>query len=279
MVAEPAPTFGGSNCLIVCGVTPEQAAKIHRAAGTRAHVRIFGETQLAHEFARAASAVDAVVIGESLRASDSPVRFVERMTQDLPRTPVIAYCRAGIEHSSRIRSLVLAGVHELIFVGRDDEGVALRTILASARRECAAEAVFALLETVLPRESHRFVRAALTNPRAAASLNEFAQLLGLNRKTLFKMCTARSLPAPSELLMWCRILLMAYMHEKSARTLESIALELEFPSATALRNRVKAYTGLRTSDLRGAGGAPVVVACLRTRLAGISARMRRGAVA
>ena len=49
----------------------------------------------------------------------------------------------------------------------------------------------------------------------------------------------------------------------TCRTIESIALQLEFPSDTSLRNMMKRYTGLKASEVRQRGGARCVVAAVR----------------
>src|SRR4051812_34674622 len=52
---------------------------------------------------------------------------------------------------------------------------------------------------------------------------------------------------------WCRLLFVAALLELTSRTLESIAIELEYGSATALRNQMKRYTGLTATTVRGKG--------------------------
>jgi AraC-like DNA-binding protein len=49
---------------------------------------------------------------------------------------------------------------------------------------------------------------------------------------------------------WCLILLTTALLASPGVTVERVALELNFPSATSLRNMLKRYTGLRPADLR-----------------------------
>ena len=53
----------------------------------------------------------------------------------------------------------------------------------------------------------------------------------------------------------------------TTRTVERIALQLDFASDTALRNMIKRYTGMRAQDLRHSDGASVVLAHLTRALA------------
>jgi methylphosphotriester-DNA--protein-cysteine methyltransferase len=75
------------------------------------------------------------------------------------------------------------------------------------------------------------------------------------------------LPPPSELLVWCRLLLVSHLLATTVRTVESVAMELEFPSDTALRNTIKRYTGMRASEVRERGGLVCMLQAFRDRLA------------
>ena len=58
------------------------------------------------------------------------------------------------------------------------------------------------------------------------------------------------LPPPSELWAWSRVLLAARYLEVACRSVEWVALTVGYPSANALRNALKRYTGLVPSELR-----------------------------
>lgn len=58
--------------------------------------------------------------------------------------------------------------------------------------------------------------------------------------------------------MWCRLFLVSAMLELTSRTLESIATELDYASATALRNQLKNYTGMTSTQIRNSGLRAVV---------------------
>jgi transcriptional regulator GlxA family with amidase domain len=73
---------------------------------------------------------------------------------------------------------------------------------------------------------------------------------------------AAAAPPPQELLAWCRLSVVAELLSTTPRTIESIALQLDFPSDTALRNMMKRYTGLRATDVRTRGGIRCVMDAL-----------------
>lgn len=178
------------------------------------------------------------------------------------RIPLLAYCRAGAEHSSEIRALVLAGVHDLLFEGIDDDGMALRAVFGQARRAQIGERAFAALATLLPRRLWPFARHVTSYP-ATQRVSEVASALGVHRKTLVNHSAQEGLPPPRELLAWCRLVVVGELLATTPRTLESIALELDFASDTALRNMIKRYTGVRATDIRTGGGLSCVLRIMR----------------
>ena len=192
---------------------------------------------------------------------------VQALRQRLPSLSIIGYCRIGHEHSSAILGLATAGVHELVFRGVDDSGVALRAVLGSAEHACAAEGLLATLLPLLPPSLHPFARYCLNFPHRAHTVGEVAHALGVNRKTLVNYCARARLPAPATLLGWCRLLLATHYLVATTRTVERIALRLDFPSDTALRNMMKRYTGMRAQELRHPGGTDLLFAKLASILA------------
>jgi AraC-like DNA-binding protein len=85
-----------------------------------------------------------------------------------------------------------------------------------------------------------------------------ANALGVHRKTLVNYCCAVHFPTPSALVSWCQLFLVGYYLGHGNATVAAIAQQLDFPSATALRNLLKRYTGDRPQDVRAAGGLVVV---------------------
>src|SRR5205814_1189092 len=94
--------------------------------------------------------VAAVILATRDADARSTCEIVSHISVSEMSPPVLAYCRAGAEHSGEIRNFVLAGVQELIFEGIDDVGVALRSILDSAQRAHIGERVASALMTTLP---------------------------------------------------------------------------------------------------------------------------------
>ncbi|MEP6730052.1 MAG: helix-turn-helix domain-containing protein [bacterium] len=175
------------------------------------------------------------------------------------RIPVIGYCQAGIAHSSDIRALAVAGVHELLFHGIDDSCAALRAVLGSATQTNVGELVAAELLPLVPEKLWPFVRQVTSHPVESQRVTHVALALGHHRKTLVNHCAQAHLPPPQELLAWCRLAVIGYLLGTTSQTVDSIAMQLDFPSDTALRNLVKRYLGRPATEVRECGGLRLVV--------------------
>jgi len=99
----------------------------------------------------------------------------------------------------------------------------------------------------------------------------------VHRKTLAARLARAGMPTPLALIGWCRLLAAARAMEEGGRTLEQVALRLEFPGAAALRNMLARYTGLSPREVRRRGGVQSVIAAFRRTLT--ARRNRRSAPA
>jgi AraC-like DNA-binding protein len=205
------------------------------------------------------------------RSTADSIRFVR---QAQPNIAIVGYCKAGIAHSSDVRALALAGVHELLFHGIDDNGTALRAILAMAQQAMVGDVVASTLLPLVAERLWQFVRYVVSHPAESSRVARVAQALGYHRKTLVNHCARAHLPPPQELLAWCRLAVVGYLLQTTKSTVEGIAFQLDFPSDTSLRNLMKRYVGMRSTDVRAAGGLAAVVAAFERALVAI--RMSKG---
>jgi AraC-like DNA-binding protein len=210
--------------------------------------------------------VDIVVVPPRDAQGQDAARVVCEIVSARPRLAIVAYCQAGSQFSTDIRALATAGVHQFVFAGIDDSGVAFRAVLEAASRQCAAEWVMAQLAPVVPSALHPMMEVALSRPDQIVNLSSMADALGVHRKTLFNRCERAGFLAPAEVLLWVRLALVAYLLESTGCSVKTIALDLSFPSHTALRNAIKRYLGIRATELRSCGGVQHVVDALRQRL-------------
>jgi len=203
----------------------------------------------------AATAHASCVIAEPRdRAGEDVSPAVSALRAGMPSVPVIAYFADDHVSSGDILAMARAGVHDLVRAGFDDVSGALRTVLASATAACAAAAVRDELERVIPSEAWLFVSYCLARANAPISIRSAADALALNRRTLVRRLERAGLPGPRRIAGWCRVIVAVRLLDEPIYTLEQVALRLDFPSGTALRNMLIRYTGLGPRELRENGG-------------------------
>jgi len=222
--------------------------------------------ELRHCLRSIAEIIDVLVVPSFVPDGEGALTLIREVAISRPNTAIVAYCQAGTQFTSNIRSLAIAGVHQFLFAGVDDVGVSLRTVLSAARRQCAAECVLRQLALVLPPMLLPIAEIALAKPEVIVDTTGLAEALGMHRKTLIARCAKSHFIGPAELLRWTRLALVAHLLETTGCAISRIAIELSFPSDTALRNLLKRYTGVRASSLRAAGGVDFVIQCLDRRV-------------
>jgi AraC-like DNA-binding protein len=244
-------------------IGPTYRARIRGALSGRADVRF---CELRGELLPLAVATHAgAIIAEPRdRAREDVSSVVAAIRAGLPSVPVIAYVADGSATSADILAMARAGVHDLVRTGFDDVGFALGTALASG----AADTIRAELEQLVPPAAWPFVSWCLTRTQAPISIRAAAEALGLDRRTLSRRLDRAGLPHPRRIAGWCRVIAAARLLDEPIYTLERVALLLDFPSGTALRNMLRRYTGLRPSEIRENGGVRCVMHLFRNDIGG-----------
>jgi AraC-like DNA-binding protein len=178
---------------------------------------------------------------------------------------LVAYRSPRELTDGQLCALGAAGVHDTLLEGTTDEGFTARTIILDASRRGAAEIVLAELHKTVPRRLHIVAESVVRDP-ASSTVAQISRNLDLHRQTISGWCRKERFVRAEELVIWCRLLFVAALLELTSRTLESIANELEYGSATALRNQMKRYTGLTATSVRD-NGLEAVAALFRGRIA------------
>jgi len=262
-----------SRFVVACGILPAQRARLVDALRGRAAIRIadsFGD--LDRLLLSQIDPVDCVVLPFHDPSGADATRTVRRLVKSWPRVAIVAYGTVGSQYSNDLRGLAAAGVHQFVFAGIDDDGVAFRAVLDAARQQCAAENVLASLSHIVPSTLHSMVEAALSKPEQITTVGTLASSLGVVRGTIFNRCVRAWPISPEEMLTWTRLALVAYFLETTGCTVETIANRLSYASPNALRNTIKRYCGLRATEVREAGGLKCVVRALRVRIASLEKR-------
>lgn len=198
----------------------------------------------------------AMVVVEPRDADGVPTEeAIRALRARYPEVPVIGHVAAQPGMSADVLALARAGVHELVVAGIDDVALVLRTTLARAARRSTAERVLADVLPLVPVAAVSVLRYCLEHATAAPDVPALARALGVSRQTLATRMRAAGLPGPRALSVWCRLLLAAELLAGEGRTVDQVALTLDFASANAFRNLLRRYADLGPADVRHDRGA------------------------
>ncbi|MCX5762907.1 MAG: helix-turn-helix domain-containing protein [Gemmatimonadetes bacterium] len=162
--------------------------------------------------------------------------------------------RSQVEGSALVR-LVRAGAHALLMA--DDRLTTLdcRRVLTEAIVRSGVCAPGMGLLAASPPGVRPLLEYGLRYAHESTTVANAARALNVHRKTLFWWCVEAGVPAPQQILGWCRLLAAAALLDDEGRRVDHIALDLDFPSGTALRNLLQRYVGLSPAKLRTLGAS------------------------
>ncbi len=218
-----------------------------------------------------------VVLDMRDQEGNSTIGAVRHIREFFPSVPVVLYCSLSPDTSRDVLEFARAGVNELVLKGVDDIRISLRTALTVAADHCSALSLLKELEPVVPATIVPMIRYCLENSRRALTVEQVAEALGVHRKTLVDRVSTAGLPTPSAIISWCRLLIAARLLEDPGRSVEQVALLLDFPSGTSMRNMMKRYTGLRPGEVRENGGVRCVMHSFKREIVGADVGGRRAA--
>ena len=196
---------------------------------------------------------------------------VRRLRDEFPSVPVVMYLPMSAVVSGAVMAYAKAGVSQIVFQGVDDLKASLRSAVDAALDQVSAADLASDLDSLIPSTIMPFLRYCLEHARRDITVEEVASAMGVHRKTLVDRLKAARLPSPRSMIGWCRLLVAARMLDDPGRTIEQVALKLDFPSGAALRNMFKRYTGLRTTEVRENGGVRCLVHAFKRELSAVSA--------
>ncbi|MDB4912437.1 MAG: Helix-turn-helix, AraC protein [Gemmatimonadetes bacterium] len=198
------------------------------------------------------------VVAEAKDRNGEPTAsFMKDLIRRMPAVAMIGYVHDD-STSADILALANSGIDELIQEGIDDTTLTLRTAYSGSIEGCAARAVRNAITELVPPPLRLLMDYCLQYPREDLSVEGLARAMGCDRKTLQNYSTRAHMPAPSELVMWSRVLLAAAILESTGYPVDRVALQLDFASPSSFRNACRRYTGQRPSTWRQQGVKRVV---------------------
>jgi AraC-like DNA-binding protein len=206
-----------------------------------------------------AGGVRGLIVGWDDRGGWSAAPLVAEVRREFPDVSVVAYAEAGRTPSAAVVELLAAGAHQLWQHPYDDSRLGVQALLRAADRTNAASLVYEAIAGHVPPVARPLVNLYLRGVEGPVPVTEAALQLGVHRKTLRNRMDAAGLPAPTDLRAWCRLFLAARLLDEPGRTVEAVALQLEFNSGSALRNLMRRRAGLAPWELRASGGLAFLV--------------------
>ena len=252
--------------VVACALARQQQAYVadglrHRGS---CHFLASGD-ELLRELARG-EGCDVVIIGPRDADGRSTAPLVEQIARDWSGIAMVMFFPARTVPDFSPRSFLLAGAHQLVHEGVNDTALTIAQAVENARRECSAEIVFRAIQPLIPPVLQPWAHAVVSSPHRVTSVTTLAADQGVHRKTLVNRCARLGFLSPAELIAWCRLCVVGHQLELTGATVDAIAINLEYPSHTALRNRLKRYTGMKATEVRQSGGLAAVVAAFARRL-------------
>ena len=261
--AEQAPEMR----VVACALSRPQQAFVVDGLRHRAACRFVADGEELLRALAAGDACDVVVIGPREADGRSTVALVERIARDWSGVAVVLFVPPRSMPDFSPRSFLLAGAHQLVHEGVNDTALSIAQAVENARRECSADTVFRAIRPLVPPMLHPWAHAVVASPHRVTSVSALASDQGVHRKTLVNRCARAAFLSPTELIAWCRLCVVGHLLERTGATVEAIAMHLEYPSHTALRNRLKRYTGMKATEVRQAGGLSAVVQAFARKVA------------
>lgn len=201
----------------------------------------------------------AVILSPRDRAGASTVACVGSLRESVPARPVVAYCDVSVHDPREILEIVRAGASDLVIHGHGDSPATLRAALERAHEDSARDRVLRRVRPEIAPAARSIVEHCIAHARNDLTVDSVAAALGVHRRTLTNRLARAGYPPPRATIAWSCLLVAAALLEDPSRSIEHIALELEYPSATAFRNALKRHTGLRPTEVRENGGLSCVL--------------------
>ena len=162
--------------------------------------------------------------------------------------PVCVYTDRSAESLRELIPLARAGARGVIIAGIDDTPATLRALLALRTREQVVTTVtMAAIDVLRPRYAPLVVHCLehIGDPPSAVA---FARSLCVSRRTLTAWANSAGVRGIRALTSRCRVLVAIEMLRDRRRSVEDVALELQFSSSAHLHNTIRRYTGLRPRE-------------------------------
>lgn len=183
-----------------------------------------------------------------------------------PSVALLPYAEFSPRRVPDVLRLAGLGVRQLVVRGQDDGPDELSRRVRSAGADGLCGAVLRALGGAVPPSLAPLVCHLLQHTGAPLCPDQAARVSFCHPKTLRAHLRVARLPSLNRLIVWTRLFHAAYLLGEDDRSVESVALALDFPSVGALRVQLRRYAGVCPQQVREGGGlAPLLRAFLAQR--------------
>lgn len=175
-----------------------------------------------------------------------------------PSVSILPYGDVARGHPRDLIQLAVIGVREVLIRGQDDRPATLYLALCRMFSGSVDARVVDELGGRLPPQLEPFVRTLVSAAVAPLGPADAARLYRRHSNTLREHLRAAGFPPINKMIVWARLFQAAHLLEDPVRSAENVALALDFPSASALRNQFHRYVGMPPAGVRAGGGVRAV---------------------
>jgi DNA-binding NarL/FixJ family response regulator len=197
---------------------------------------------------------------------DVSVPMIAQLRHEHPHMPILAYVNFSPQHARTIVSAAHAGADDIILRDFDDPRTAARRILTLGIVNEVSVQVMAAVGHLLPEDLHKFVRFCLANAPRALTVEQTLRQAYNGHDDVSQRLAAANLPKISRMVGWARLLVAARFLEDPSRSAERVAREMQFGTASGLRNMLRRYVDCGPEVMRQRGGLEYVLERFRQEL-------------
>jgi AraC-like DNA-binding protein len=150
------------------------------------------------------------------------------------------------------------GIDGLVLAEQDDEPRQVRAFIEQAEARGVLGVVRQVLHGVRPTVRDATL-IAVTRAHQRLTPERLARILGLRRKALASRLSQAGFPPPARLIAWGRLIVAARLLEDEQRSVDSVAMSLDYPSGSAFRNIFRRYLHQTPQHVRAKGATQFVI--------------------
>ena len=191
---------------------------------------------------------------------DRDVGNIRRIREAFPNHPIVAWCEMRSLSSRQLLDIAAFSIADIAFRGATDSRHAFGQMLSMALQRTSARQLDSRLSALMPEPIRPVFIMALERAGEPIDVERLSAAFGITRQTLRNRLLHYGLPGPQTFLVWTRLLVAGSLLGGRGRTLDSVAMQLNFSSASNLGAALRRYVGANITELRRGEVGPSVEA-------------------